>query len=129
MDSLFADADIIHTYSRAQAIEDGVLVELDAKTCKEAGMRFPVAVTRSVFESCIALTPKAEEMGCDVVGRTWDVLTMLKHTIRKAEGSELAFEALVVRDRKHPTLTQLAAVCGPGDNMEPVITISFPGED
>jgi len=36
---------------------------------------------------------------------------------------------LVVRDVETPTLTELLAVCGPGDDASPVITIMFPEEE
>jgi len=123
------DAEVIHTYTRAQALEDGVLVELDPKLAKEAGIKFPVAVTAAVFARCIELTPKAEEACNDVAGRTWDVVWMLRLALGKARGSELSFEVLAVTDRIKPTLHKLKAVCGPGDNAEPVITVSLPDED
>ena len=48
-DSLFEEADLIHSYSRKQAIEDGVLVDLMqpglVELVKEAGFRFPIAMT------------------------------------------------------------------------------------
>ena len=123
------DAEVIHTYTRAQALEDGVLVELDPKVVKEAGIKFPVAVTAAVFARCIALTPKAEEAYNDVSGRTWDVLWMLRSAMGRARGSVLQFEVLAVTDRLKPTLHRLKAVCGPGDNAEPVLTVSLPNED
>ncbi len=45
--SPFADAPVIFSYTRAQAIEDGVLVDLTA-WAKETGFRIPVACTSSV---------------------------------------------------------------------------------
>ena len=42
--SLFENADVIHRYTRAQAIEDGTLVDV-TETAREAGWRFPVATT------------------------------------------------------------------------------------
>ena len=41
---MFTADDVIHSYTRQQAIADGVLVELDPKLCQEAGIRFPVAI-------------------------------------------------------------------------------------
>ena len=43
---------VISEYSRAQAIEDGVLVDV-SETAREAGIRFPLALTRAVWESCV----------------------------------------------------------------------------
>ena len=41
------DAEVISSYSRAQAIEDGVLVDVST-VAKEAGIKFPVAMTAAV---------------------------------------------------------------------------------
>lgn len=130
----FEDAEIIHSYSRAEAIEDGVLVDLNAGDLAEvvanAGFKFPVACTATVFAKCIDLTPAAKRAGNDIKGRLWDVLWMLKHAIRSSRNTSLInFEVAVVCDRVRPTRIALKAVCGPGDNMEPVITIMFPEED
>ncbi|MEW6586644.1 MAG: DUF6573 family protein, partial [Nitrospirota bacterium] len=48
----FAGFEVIDTYSRAEAIADGVLVDV-TDTAREAGILFPVAVTRSVLEEYI----------------------------------------------------------------------------
>lgn len=131
MSNLFDDAEVIHTYSRAQAIADGVLVDLMqgemGKTVREAGFRFPIAATARVFAECIDLTPAAKRACNDIQGRLWDVLTMLKRSLR--QGREITFQVYVVRARVRPTLTTLKAVISPGDDGEPVITIMFPEED
>lgn len=134
-ENFWADAEVISTYSRAQAIEDGVLVDLCQagdfdKAVKEAGFKFPVACTAEVFAECIKLTKAAERAGNDINGRLWDVLWMLKCAIRHARNTDrIEFVVRIVRDRVRPTSTELVAVCGPGDNAEPVITIMFPGQD
>ena len=46
----------IYTYSRAQAIADGFQIEV-TKTAQEAGIRFPVFITRGVYEQCVAVPP------------------------------------------------------------------------
>lgn len=132
---LFDDAEIISTYSRAQAIEDGVLVDLRQgeleSLVKEAGFKYPMACTVEVFSECVGLTKAAEKAGNDIKGRLWDILWMLKLAIKACRPgtTRIPFKVLVVRDRVRPTLTELVAVCGPGDNMEPVITIQYPGQD
>ena len=40
--------EVISSYSRAQAIEDGVLVDVSS-VAREAGIKFPVAMTRTVW--------------------------------------------------------------------------------
>jgi hypothetical protein len=134
---LFDDAEVIHTYTRAQAIEDGVLVDLRqgdlGKLVEEAGFKYPIACTAEVFAECIELTDAAKRAHNDIKGRLWDVLNVLKHAIRTtAKGRKtdrISFTVSVVRDRVRPTPTELVAICGPGDTMEPVITIMFPGQD
>ncbi len=126
--------DIIHTYTRAQAIEDGVLVDLRqgdlGALAADLGYKLPIACTAAVWHECIALTPAAEAACNDLTGRLWDVLWMALCAIRRARDIDrVTFELYVVRDEPRPTLTELVMVCGPGDGAEPVLTISFPEED
>ena len=41
---------VIYSYTRAQAFADGVQVEV-TKTAQEAGIKFPMFLTRAVFEA------------------------------------------------------------------------------
>ena len=50
--SPFEDAPLNFSYTRAQAIEDGVLVDLTA-WAKETGFRIPVACTSTVWQKYI----------------------------------------------------------------------------
>src|SRR5262245_4121103 len=74
--NLFDDAEVISTYSRRQAIEDGVLVDLRQgelnDLINEAGFRWPIACTSTVFFECIDVTPAARRAGNDIKGRLWD---------------------------------------------------------
>ena len=73
LEDYFCEA--IHTYSRAQAIEDGVLVDV-TETAKEAGFKFNTVVTRAVWEDCIAWNNSDEVAYQDESGRLWDVVFM-----------------------------------------------------
>jgi hypothetical protein len=53
---MFDQSDLIHAYSRSQAIEDGVLIDATA-TAREAGIRYPVALTAAVWERCVEVPP------------------------------------------------------------------------
>lgn len=122
----------IHVYSRAQAIEDGVLVDLmqpgTADTVREAGIRVPLAMTAAAFAETIGLEEDLPA-GQDIQGRLWDVLMMLWHAIRRSQGGQrVDFTVAVWDGRKHNDV-DLYALCGPGDNAEPVITIIIPSED
>jgi hypothetical protein len=67
---MFENADLIHRYSRADAIRDGVLFDVSA-TAREAGIRFPVALTRAVWERCVFVPPGV--LFQDEAGRLWEV--------------------------------------------------------
>ena len=44
---------VISTYTRAQAIEDGVLIDAGAMA-REAGFKWPVALTTAAWADCVA---------------------------------------------------------------------------
>jgi len=122
--------EVISSYSRAQAIEDGVLVDVSA-TAKEAGIKFPVALTSTVWGQYVEVP---EGVSCqDETGRLWDILWMFRCAAAKFDGSTLLFK-LYVRNHNRERLNSrdlvtLKAVCGPGDDGEPVVTIMLPDED
>ncbi len=127
--------DVISTYSRAEALADGVLVDTGAMA-REAGFRFPVAVTAGVWADCIAWAQADNERQVyqDESGRLWDVLFMAVHGIRAAgsSGERLSFELYrIARDGRatKAVLRSLKLIVGPGDGGEPVITILLPDED
>ncbi|WP_114814048.1 DUF6573 family protein [Paraburkholderia kururiensis] len=120
----------ISTYTRAQAIADGVLVDVSAMA-REAGFRIPVALTSAVWADCVAWTDA--DSGRGESGRLWDVLWMGALAAKRARGTQrIAFELnRVPRDGRttQPRPVVLNLHIGPGDNAEPVITILMPNED
>ena len=127
---MFDNDDLIHRYTRAEAIADGVLVDVSA-TAREAGIRWPVALTRAVWERCVSVP--AGVVGQDEAGRLWDVLWLLRWSIGLCEGGacEVRFAVHVRNDNRErtPPLVRLKAVSGPGDQGEPVLTVMLPHED
>lgn len=125
------EQNIIYSYTRANALEDGVLVDL-SPWAKEMGIKFPVAVTDTVYNNY--LVPKEEVAsvwGQDLEGRIWDLLTMFRWAIHNGKGtSHINFKAGFVMDKrgKQQEIT-FKALCHGGDNLEPVITIMMPHED
>ena len=127
--------EVISTYTRAQAIEDGALIDAGSMA-SEAGFKWPVALTSAVWADCVAWTEddSKQQVHQDQSGRLWDVLYMASHAIRTAKdsGDRLLFKLYrVVRDG-HSTeavLVTLKLIVGPGDAGEPVITILQPHED
>src|SRR5438552_8573630 len=115
---------VIYGYSRAQAVADGVQVEV-TKTAQEAGITFPVFLTRTVFDSFVAVPPGVTCQ--DEAGRLWDIVWMLRFAIRRSRAGAVAGAActripvaLYVRnDNRRPRLVKLIATCGPLDIHDP----------
>ena len=124
-----AETDYISIYTRQQAIEDGVLIDV-TETATEAGFKYPVAVTASVWAE-IEPDEQAIQYGQDLAGRLWDVVYMCRLAARRTTGHQMAF-GVILRDGPGPESKythKYKAICGPGDNAEPVITIMKPDED
>ena len=79
--------EVISTYTRAQAIDDGVLIDAGSMA-KEAGYRWPVALTAAAWSDCVAWTNADSEVQGhqDQSGRLWDVLFMSAYAIRTYGG-------------------------------------------
>lgn len=138
----------IFRYTRAQAIADGVLVDLTTaaddkgqRLCPQAGFKVPVAITRTAWAKTVeaggSWKPDGEgevlelKGGQSLTGRLWDVLWMLRVASGKAANSDrVPFQVLVDihGDGRRETVS-LWALCGPGDDRRPVITIMLEGED
>lgn len=123
--------EVVYAFTRSQAVADGVQVEVTG-TAQEAGIRFPVFLTRTVFDAFVAV-PSAVT-GQDEAGRLWDIVWMLRFAILRARpGADRLPVALYVRnsDSERPRLVKLVAVCGPLDidDPQPAITVMLPDED
>ena len=135
---LFHPSDLISSYSRAQAIADGVLVDV-TETAKEAGFRIPVALTRAAWAECVAWSEAdtKRQVPQDEAGRLWDVLWMAHNGIRSLLSKSIVLNPIkfvlyrVPRGGRatRPQKTLLKAVFGHGDKGEPVLTIMLPEED
>lgn len=122
---LWEGVEVVSTYTRAQAIEDGTLVDVSS-VAKEAGIMFPVALTREAWNRYVEVPTGV--ICQDEAGRLWDILWMFRQAVRRGS-NPLLYRLYVRNDNRRPKLVTLKAVCGPGDNGEPVITILLPEED
>ena len=134
-ETLFSDADLIFSYTRAEAIADGVLVDVTAAAA-EAGFKVPVAITRAAWADCVEWNAEIEARKSttqDESGRLWDVLWMARVACRApGDGQRRVFELhRVPREGRgnRPRRVSLAVYIGPGDDPRPVITIMQPNED
>jgi len=123
------DAEVISAYSRASALEDGVLVDI-SRLAREAGFKYPVAVTQGVW-GVLNPTDGLKAAGQDLNGRTWDLLAILRHAIRSASSTDAVhFAPLFLRESGQKIEPiQMWGKSGPGDDGEPVITVMLKGED
>jgi hypothetical protein len=122
---------IIYAYTRAQAIADGVLVDV-SDTAKQAGFKLPVVIT-DALHSRLTPTRADQTLGQDYDGRLWDVLWLAAFTIKLADRGTDTVNFTVILQEAEARSGQpqnidlrLRAVCGPGDEGEPVVTIGFP---
>ena len=131
-DNPFDGAPVIFSYTRAQAIEDGVLIDL-TEWAKETGFKIPVACTATVWNKYIVPTEGTKALGQSERGRAHDVLWMLfvaikrQETHHKATGNgkaqsvdQLLYELIFLQAPQRQETVTFKAICGPGDDGEPV---------
>jgi len=130
MSRFWDDFDVIHTYTRQEAIEDGVLINASVGDLAEVSQehyKYPVAMTAAVWD-LIDQAVKHPDWCNDYKGVWHDILWMSRmYPVKKWETGRL-FQAVITgtgRKRKHT----LKIECGPGDDGEPVLTIMLPEED
>jgi hypothetical protein len=136
MDDFWADAEVISTYSRAQAIEDGVLKDV-TETAREAGIGWPVALTAGAWAEAVTWDAANGEFG-DEKGRLWDVVFMAgialrrnrgRHTVDSERLAYAIYRVPNVPDATEANELELVLGIGGGDDSQPVITIMLPYED
>ena len=127
---MFEDFDLIHSYTRKQAIEDGVLIDV-SEIAKEAGFQIPVAITNAVWSDLIVPNKEVKNYGQSIKGRLWDTLMVLFFEIKSTEDTnQIIFKVFYLMDvNKKPETKELKALISGGDSGEPVITIMYKHED
>ena len=122
--------EVIYAYTRKQAIADGVQIDV-TKTAQEAGIKFPMFLTRAVFDNYVAVPP--DVTGQDEAGRLWDLVWMARFAILRSHGhTDRLPVALYVRNDNHRAkLVKLIAVCSALDidDPQPTLTLMMPDED
>ena len=126
---MFDQTDVIYRYTRADALRDGVLVDV-SDFALEAGFAIPVAITRGAYESCIVPPDTFCSDGQSTAGRLWDTLRVLWITAKRSGGSTVRFSVLfLMHSSAELEPVELKAMCHPDDNDKPVVTIMLPTED
>lgn len=118
----------IYAYTRKQALEDGFQIDV-SETAREAGIRFPVFLNRTVFAAYVEVPAGVRAQ--DERGRLWDIIWMLGLAMRRSQGHTLTFQLYVRNDNRRPKLVHLKAQCGPRDidDPAPAVTVMLPDED
>ena len=129
MESIFGDCEVISRYTRANAISDGVLVDITTNFPELCKMyKFPVACTDSVWR-IITRAVESKKHCNDIEGLICDVLCMSqKGIVRRIDDTQHIFRVIITGagpNRYH----DMKIVCHGGDQGEPVLTIMLPEED
>ena len=112
----------IYSYSRAQAMEDGVLIDLNHVDSIRQHWKHPFACTSAVWS---ILEEALQQAGQDVCGICHDISTMAKLAIQDArEAQQVPFTVIIGR-RTHSFKLHIR----PGDTAAPVLTLMLRYED
>ena len=122
--------EVISTYTRAQGIADGILVDV-TDLARSAGFRVPVAVTAAAWADCVSWDESRDGQHQSETGRVWGIMIMAHlsatQTVRMSRAPLAVMR--VPRGKERPEKVNLEMVISGGDDGEPVITIGMPGED
>jgi predicted P-loop ATPase/GTPase len=86
--------DVISCYTAEQAVEDGILIEVDRKLSEEAGFKWPVRISAEVHRLC---TPPESNKIQTYTGRLWDVLFCAWTAILRARDRKERMAVFTVR--------------------------------
>jgi len=134
---------VVSTYTRAEAVADGIQVAISPVITKEAGIKFPVFITQKVYNKYVHVPQGMDYL--DEEGRLWDLLYMFALQARKSTSSVIAFEFVcnlpdigdwsiyerICEGNRLLRLVTLKAEIGPMDinDPSPAITIMVIDED
>lgn len=122
----FEDAEVIHAYSRAEAIEDGVLIDV-TKQAKIAGITLHSALTPGVWSEFIS-NPRWASWGTEE-GRIVSLLAAAFTELERQETNIVFFAIRLTEENAIVDEIHLRGQRGQGDNLEPVLTVMLSHED
>jgi hypothetical protein len=122
------DSAYIYTYTRANALEDGMLHDVNKFIpVEESGYKYPIACTAAVM----AIVEKAVDNKRylqDYPGIFWDILHMSRYAIVKKTADTIWFN-VIIKGAARKSIYVLKMMVHGGDSGEPVMTIMLPDED
>ncbi len=114
--------DTIYSYSRAQAIEDGVLVDLSQADSIRQHWKHPFACTSAVWA---VIEEALQQLAQVLSGICLDICALAKLAILVAHGADQIRFEVIITERTHALKLHI----GPGDTAAPVLTLMLPYED
>jgi len=112
----------IYSYSRTQAIEDGVLVDLSQVDSIRRAWRHHFVCTSAVWAIIEAALKRPDQ---DLVGICHDISFMSMIAIRKSSDEGLVHFRVIITRTTHTFKLHI----GPGDTPTPVLTLMLSNED
>ena len=120
---------VIYSYTRAQAIEDGVLVDV-TEQAKSSGFKVPVAITDHLFHAYVEAPAGLDAEGQSASGRLHDLLTLAMIAAKRTIHTDsVTFKVDFLMAPGRTETVQVIAHIGPGDTPEPVLTLMLPEDD
>ncbi|WP_043638942.1 DUF6573 family protein [Desulfovibrio sp. TomC] len=121
---------LIYSYTRAQAIEDGVLIDV-TDAAKGVGFKVHTVVTATLYNGYVEPPTGLTGEGQSTAGRLHDLLFLVLCAARKNHaGADRATVrvAFLMAPGKTETVDVIVHI-GPGDQGEPVLTLMLPEDD
>ena len=115
------ESPVIFSYTRKQAIEDGILIDV-SYDARGIGIKYPTVITVGV-EAKLEMGKGKTEPELHHA-RLRDVLYMFAMIAKSSTSDTIYFTVKIGREN-----VDMWAKCGPGDTMDPVVTILLLGED
>lgn len=116
--------EIFHSYTRKQAIQDGILIDITAES-KEFGFVYPIAITDGLFAELASNKPEYETY----LARLNDALMLLYLKITHSKDESIVFYDMLITNAKGQKETlSLKCICDGGDDGKPVLTLMMSSE-
>lgn len=121
---------VVYSYSREQAIADGVLVDV-TEAAKAIGFKLHTVVTDHLFHGYVEVPEGLDRsFGQSVAGRLHDLMVLALFAARRAVNTDrVTFKCDFLMAPGRKETVEVVAHIGPGDHGEPVLTIMLPEDD
>lgn len=111
---------LVYAYTRKMSIEDGQQFELDSKIRTEAGIKFPVFITDTLYN--LIEEAIADEKKCyDFNGIIWDIFTMFRLEVKKGKDDRIVSFEVFINEKKQKIYAEVGAT--DIDDPRPAITL------